>query len=219
MAAPIGCVSEFDNSKETWCTYIERLESFFNVNDIAEGKKSDFLVSVMGSETYGLLTTLMAPTKPSTKPFSELVKTLGDHLDPSPQKWESGFVLDVVFRMTARALHRSWRSYDVCLYIAVMGKPVYSVTRPICVGSLLRGYTEETGNDQRSEVGFSHSDSKDGRNGYPRHWGITWSSQRCWCLRIGPQASYQPEERQMNAKSGKGHLRVLQLQWERSHFR
>ena len=27
MAAPIGCVSEFDNSKEIWCTYIERIES------------------------------------------------------------------------------------------------------------------------------------------------------------------------------------------------
>ena len=83
MAATIGCVSEFDNSKETWCTYIERLESFFNVNDIADEKKSDCLVSVMGSEKYGLLKNLMAPTKPSTKPFSELVKTLGDHLDPT----------------------------------------------------------------------------------------------------------------------------------------
>ena len=55
MAAPIGCVSEFDNSKETWCTYIERLESLFNVNDIADENKSDLLLSVMGSETYGLL--------------------------------------------------------------------------------------------------------------------------------------------------------------------
>ena len=125
MAATIGSVSEFDNSRETWCTYIERLESFFNINDIAEEKKSDFLVSVitvMGSETYGLLKNRMAPTKPSTRPFSELVKTLGGHLDPSPDKWESGFVLDVVFKMTARALDRSSRSYDVCLYIAVMGK-------------------------------------------------------------------------------------------------
>ena len=91
MASPIGCVSEFDNSKETWCTYIERLESFFNVNDIAEGKKSDFLVSVMGSETYGLLKNLMAHTNPSTKPFSELVKTLGDHLDSQPTEMGERF--------------------------------------------------------------------------------------------------------------------------------
>ena len=91
MAAPIGSVSEFDNSKETWSTYIERLESFFNVNDIAQEKKSDFLVSVMGSETYGLLKNLMAPTKPSTKPFSDLVKTLGDHLDPQPTEMGERF--------------------------------------------------------------------------------------------------------------------------------
>ena len=93
MAAPIGSVSEFDNSKETWSTYIERLESFFNVNDIAQENKSDFLVSVMGSETYGLLKNLMAPTKPSTKPFSELVKTLGDHLDPQPTEMGERFSL------------------------------------------------------------------------------------------------------------------------------
>ena len=91
MAAPIGCVSEFDNSKETWCTYIERLQSFFNGNDIADEKKSDLLVSVMGSETYGLVKNLMAPTKPSTKPFSELVKMLGDHLDPQPTEMGERF--------------------------------------------------------------------------------------------------------------------------------
>ena len=138
MAAPIGSVSEFDNSKETWSTYIE---SFFNVNDIAQEKKSDFLVSVMGSETYGLLTNTMAPTHPSTKPFSELVKTLGDQL--GPQKWESVFALDVVFKMKARTLHRSWRSYDVCPCIVVMEKIFQQ--HYICVGCPLRGHTEKTG--------------------------------------------------------------------------
>ena len=70
---------------------LKDLSNFFNVNDIAEGKKSDCLVSVMGSETYGLLKNLMAPTKPSTKPFSELVKTLGDHLDPQPTEMGERF--------------------------------------------------------------------------------------------------------------------------------
>ena len=33
----------------------------------------------------------MAPTKPSTKPFSELAKTLGDHLDPQPTEMGERF--------------------------------------------------------------------------------------------------------------------------------
>ena len=61
------------------------------MNDIAQENKSDFLVSVMGSETYGLLKNLMAPSKPSTKPFSDLVKTLGDHLDPQPTEMGERF--------------------------------------------------------------------------------------------------------------------------------
>ena len=82
MAAPVGSLGEFDHSKETWAAYVERLESYFYVNDTDERKKAALLISVIGSDTYGLLKTLMAPTKPATKPFVDLVKTLGDHLDP-----------------------------------------------------------------------------------------------------------------------------------------
>ena len=34
---------------------------------------------------------MTAPTKPSTKPFSELVKTLGNHLDPQPTEMGEPF--------------------------------------------------------------------------------------------------------------------------------
>ena len=82
MAAPVGSLGGFDHSKEAWAAYVETLESYFYVNDTDERKKAALLISVIGSDTYGLLKTLMAPTKPSTKPFADLVKTLGDHLDP-----------------------------------------------------------------------------------------------------------------------------------------
>ena len=82
MAAPVGSLSEFDHSKEAWAAYVERLESYFKVNDVIDiddRKKGDILISVMGSDThaYGLLETSMAPTKPSTKPFADLIKHLG----------------------------------------------------------------------------------------------------------------------------------------------
>ena len=74
MAAPVGSLGEFDHSKEAWAAYVERLESYFYVNDTDERKKAALLISVTGSDTYGLLKTLMAPTKPSTKSFADLVK-------------------------------------------------------------------------------------------------------------------------------------------------
>ena len=77
MAAPVGSLGEFDHSKEAWAAYIERLELYVNVNDIDERKRAELLICVMGSDTYGLLKTLMTPTKPSTKQFADLVKTLG----------------------------------------------------------------------------------------------------------------------------------------------
>ena len=46
----------------------------------------------MGSDTYGLLKTLMAPTKLSTKPFADFVKILGDHLDPQTTEMGERFL-------------------------------------------------------------------------------------------------------------------------------
>ena len=76
MAAPVGSLGEFGHSKEARAVYVERLEYLY-VNETDERKKGDLLISVMRSDTYGLLKTLMAPTKPSTKPFADLVKHLG----------------------------------------------------------------------------------------------------------------------------------------------
>ena len=216
MAAPIGCVSEFDNWKETWCTYIERLESFFNVNDIAEGKKSDFLVSVMGSETYGLLKNLMAPTKPSTKPFSKLVKTLEDHLDPQPTEIGERFrfgrriqnddesVASFVAELRRLSLHCG---YGENLSTALHDQFVLGLCSEATQKKLVM--------IKDLKLDLAIETAKMDETATRDTGGITWSSQRCWCLRIGPHTSYQPEERKRNAKSGKGHLQVLQVQWER----
>ena len=42
------------------------------------------LVTVMGAKSYSSLLNLVAPSKPADKNFSELVKTMTDHLNPKP---------------------------------------------------------------------------------------------------------------------------------------
>lgn len=84
MATNIGTIETFNENVEDWPTYVERVELYFEANDIPESKKTPALLSLMGSKTYTLLRNLMAPEKPATKTFTQIVKTLQDHLSPEP---------------------------------------------------------------------------------------------------------------------------------------
>ena len=49
----IGRIDPFNNAEEDWPTYVERLEQYFEVNSIDDGKKVPALISLIGSKTYG----------------------------------------------------------------------------------------------------------------------------------------------------------------------
>lgn len=50
----------------------------------AEAKKRAVLLSVCGAETYRLIRNLVAPAKPTSKSFEQLVKLVHTHLNPKP---------------------------------------------------------------------------------------------------------------------------------------
>lgn len=80
-----GTVGPFEPSSETWTAYAERLEQYFIANDVVSAdKKRAVLLSVCGPTTYQLIRNLLAPTKPTTKSFDELVKLVKDHHHPAP---------------------------------------------------------------------------------------------------------------------------------------
>lgn len=71
-----GKLDPYDESEE-WLQYVERLECYFNGNDIDEAeKKRDILLSVCGRRTYKLMRDLLAPTKTSEKSFGDLTKLI-----------------------------------------------------------------------------------------------------------------------------------------------
>ena len=80
----IGKIESFDGIKENWETYVERVELFFLANDIDDDHKVPTLVSLIGGKTYTLLKDLLAPEKPATKSFQQIVTTLQEHLNPKP---------------------------------------------------------------------------------------------------------------------------------------
>ena len=82
--ATIGSIEHYDSTSESWTEYTERMEHFFDANDISESKKKSILLSSVGPKTYKLMKTLLAPVKPGDKTFDDLVKLVKEHECPQP---------------------------------------------------------------------------------------------------------------------------------------
>ena len=101
-----GSIGEFDPGREDWVSYTERLEEYFTANgiandDAAADKRRAILLSVCGATTYQLIRNLLAPEKPSTKSFAQLVKLVKDHHHPTP----SAVVQRKNFRINCKERH------------------------------------------------------------------------------------------------------------------
>ena len=79
-----GKLDEY-NETEAWRHYIERVNHFFEANEITDPDKrrSIFLVCV-GAKTYKLVRSLVAPEDPKDKSYEDLAKLLQDHFMPKP---------------------------------------------------------------------------------------------------------------------------------------
>ena len=78
-----GTLSDFDSDREDWTSYTERLEQYFEANDVVLAvKQRAILLSICGASMYQLIRDLVAPAKPISKSFAELVKLVKDHHQP-----------------------------------------------------------------------------------------------------------------------------------------
>ena len=85
MAATAG-FKAFDQAKEDWTSYSERLTHYFIATGITDASKQhSTLLSVCGPETYRLLRSLVGSAADiNAKSFEELVDTLKQLYDPTP---------------------------------------------------------------------------------------------------------------------------------------
>ena len=79
-----GIVGEYQPEVELFSSYIERVQLFFLANTIADDKTVPIFFSLLGSKTYSLLRSLVAPTLPQDKSLGDLVTTLKKHFEPKP---------------------------------------------------------------------------------------------------------------------------------------
>ena len=61
----IGRVEPFQLGVEDWDQYTERLEQYFVCNEIPNEKKVAVLITIVGTETYGLVCNLIARNQPA----------------------------------------------------------------------------------------------------------------------------------------------------------
>ena len=80
-----GRLGEYNPESDDWTEHVEQMEHFFAANDIeAEPKKKAILLSSCGTKTYSLIRSLVAPSKPDTKTFQQLVDVMTAHQNPKP---------------------------------------------------------------------------------------------------------------------------------------
>ena len=88
MAGLLGKIEHFDPQSEEWTRYVERVQQFFEANELtgedkAVKRRATFL-TLIGPTTYQRLTDLVAPAKPNTKTFEQLVEVLTKYYSPKP---------------------------------------------------------------------------------------------------------------------------------------
>lgn len=72
----IGELPTFYSGHSDWQVYTERLEQFFEVNDIADDKKKALLLTSVGEDVYKTLRDVCHPQLPKSKTFDELIELL-----------------------------------------------------------------------------------------------------------------------------------------------
>uniref|UniRef100_A0A3B3D3S2 Retrotransposon gag domain-containing protein n=1 Tax=Oryzias melastigma TaxID=30732 RepID=A0A3B3D3S2_ORYME len=80
----LGKIDEFMPDSEAWSAYVERVELFFEANDVSENKRVPVLLSAVGAARHGLLQNLVQPAVPKEKSFKEIVDILRSHFEPKP---------------------------------------------------------------------------------------------------------------------------------------
>ena len=84
MGCFVGHIGEYEEKKEDFASYQERLEQWMMLNKVTDDQKCGCLISIMGADTYKLLKNILHPSKPSERTFSENHKILSDYFFPKP---------------------------------------------------------------------------------------------------------------------------------------
>ncbi|XP_075723906.1 uncharacterized protein LOC142765983 [Rhipicephalus microplus] len=83
---------DFAEETDKWQAYLVKIDAYFEANEVTDdAKKRALLVAALGSRTVEILCGRIAPRKPSSLSYEEVVSTLNEHYDPSPNEISESF--------------------------------------------------------------------------------------------------------------------------------
>ena len=119
MAIQFGHMGEFEEGREEWTQYAERLGHFLTANGITDGdKKRAVFLSVIGPKAYKLLGSLIAPAKPGRQD----VRRVSGGDDAASQPTALRDCTEVQVPHTATTAGRD--NCKVCIGVALVGADV-----------------------------------------------------------------------------------------------
>lgn len=89
-------IEPFNPAKMKWSRWVDRLEMAFQLFEISESRKLALLLHYMGPESYDVVADALAPAKPLSRSFGEIVKLLENHYSPNAPE------IKEVFRFMSR---------------------------------------------------------------------------------------------------------------------
>ena len=105
MATYVGKVGEYDSSKETFSSYCDRMDMFFEANDlvvlggaanaVADAavvrKKRAIFLTELGADSFTLVNDLLAPRSAKEVELTEITRVLKEHYNPAPLEIAESF--------------------------------------------------------------------------------------------------------------------------------
>ena len=112
MATYVGKVGEYDSSKETFRSYCDRMDMFFEANDlvvlggaanaVADAavvrKKRAIFLTELGADSFTLVNDLLAPRSAKEVELTEITRVLKEHYNPAPLEIAESFHFGTRFR-------------------------------------------------------------------------------------------------------------------------
>ena len=80
----LGTIGEFDSRVDNITAYLERLQLYFEANEVKDDRKVAVLLTVIGAQTYDTLRSILAPAAPREKMLDDLIDALKGHYNLKP---------------------------------------------------------------------------------------------------------------------------------------
>ncbi|XP_075526203.1 uncharacterized protein LOC142557875 [Dermacentor variabilis] len=83
---------EFDDERDNWKAYVIKAEAYFEATGVTESaKKRALLVAALSMRTVHILARQVAPKKPNTLEYQDVVKVLDEYFDPKRHEITESF--------------------------------------------------------------------------------------------------------------------------------